>query len=350
MVREHLDSNTRDGQKRVLTIYVYESPIFNAEAGAFDEGDAIALSSSVLPVVLTISRAIASRYNVAPTICERPWNLVAFCCPIPARTLITGAHLWRLDELPDAGRESIAKALCQLCLTMILRHELAHILNGHCDFIGRGGRLSMIQEAEDVAPKLEGDYTRETLEWDADSAAVAVVLEAALRPIVTVVDSRAAWELPSTGAFGSARDGLSMAIMALVICSLILSANETGDALDPKPRKHPHPLFRSHSLISLVAHTISYRTGAPFEQAVNEAVGLSISSLADWMHVFPHEYGEMPLALTDMTLAAYAARARVWQKTWTDLHPVLDSLKRTGRLAPPEQALHPAFPENPTYG
>lgn len=71
----------------------------------------------------------------------------------------------------DPLRKEVAEYFIDICMQFIFQHEVAHIVNGHLDYIqSKNGILPALSEAESV-PNV-GDVVRHTLEMDADSSSV----------------------------------------------------------------------------------------------------------------------------------------------------------------------------------
>jgi hypothetical protein len=86
----------------------------------------------------------------------------------------------RVPVLPLSGaRFSVAVSLVGVGLDFIVHHELAHLLNGHVDYLSPSAGMQIIDESDQLVPA-KVNITRYALEFDADASAVSLSLQRGL--------------------------------------------------------------------------------------------------------------------------------------------------------------------------
>jgi hypothetical protein len=348
IVAPAISAGRRDGVPMDLKFYLVDDPSFNAFAVSCQEADVIAMNNGVVPLLRSIFRALVSHDKILPVRHDGVPGM-PISAPAPFRDIASTTHPWSVVPLADPLRNGLAEALKNIAVLFILAHEFTHIYNGHTDYHAAQHGSFLINEAGGQDAGCEEGFERETLEWDADSGALALILGVSLNVRSTLVGGRSTWEIPERNHFGTRDEALQMIAVAIAVCGSLFAAYDFSDVSDPKLREHPHPLIRIQYIIGLIEHTIAFRTGTNAEgvlEVLKEAIEQFDKSFeATFPDTTPSgEFDEAAFR------AAFDFRHSAYEVTWTAMHDDLDQLKRGGTLAPKFQAPHPAFPDGPAIG
>lgn len=332
------------GAPMQLEIGMVEDLSFNAWASTKDGVDVIAINGGVYPTLVGVFRALSHVRTFFPHVGDV--NVVEEPGPSPflASDAAQRALLADFPAHPDPEREELARRLASLAMVAIVEHEFAHICNGHVDWVReQSGERHIVEMASGSRSNID-PLDRQTLEWDADCAAVQDVLQAALEPEVATVDGIRTWHVSDTNRLGTREDGVRATIAALFVTHAFYASEDDIFGLADAERTHPNPSVRLHAVVRTAAHVLHFRTGSEDEAEIKGCVTAAIAVLKAWDAIFPVQGGvkRHPYA-SQSVIDAYTAAITIYKERWARMHPALDRLKRGGRLAPPEYQPNPAF-------
>ncbi|QCB42210.1 hypothetical protein E5673_08180 [Sphingomonas sp. PAMC26645] len=346
---QSLAMGQRNGAPMILDVHLIDRPGFNAFAGSFADADVIAIFRDVPLLLLKIARSMVSHGIILSHIRTESVKLEPFAVPGRYAELLSSVRVWEVQALADPKREDLAKKIAALACLFILGHEFAHIYNGHADYLEKHLGLTLVAEVQGESLPSPATYERETLEWDADSTASEQVLACATRADKRVVGGRDVWTLPENNWIGTRDDAIHIALISQMVCGFFALGADNPDILDPAPRTHPHARFRMMSMIDMMAHVLSYRTGQP-EIAFVPVISSAMKQFTTTLDLTFQVRKDHAAPDKEAVAAARSARIKLWEANWAKMHSELDTLKRGGTLAPPVQMPHPAYPTNPTKG
>ncbi|MBD8548024.1 hypothetical protein [Sphingomonas sp. CFBP 8760] len=347
-VASRVAQGQRNGGPMKLTVLVVNSMTANAAAGSDEESDYIFLSNGVLTLLPNLFRALLSHPDILPHIGD-PTRCTPFVSSRSASDLGDDATGWTVPFPEDPPRQRLHAKLSFLALQYVFLHEFAHIYNGHTDWLRDHGKLSLISEV--AVPSIEkfSGIDRQTIEWDADSSAIQMLLEHVLQPKVDHVDGISRWDIPDGNGFGTMREGIYACILA---CQVIHMLYETFEAIpldDITDAEHPHPAARQHEVFATIANVLSYRTGWDFEE-VADLSGDAITGLyGAWTKVFNDDFAWPRMLADPDVIDLNVTLIERYTEQWALIRDELDKLKRGGQLAPAYPKPNPAFPDNSPY-
>lgn len=344
-----LETSHRDGKPMILDFHLIDAPGFNALAASFDDADVIAVYRGIFPVLLASSRALVSHGLLFAEHRSADQVVEGISAGTKMRDIALGSNILTCGPLADPIREKLAWTMYDVASQFVLNHEFAHIANGHIDWLNRQTGLPLL--AEMTAPNLPSytGWERETLEWDADCAGVHFVLEAALRPSVTVVEGRAAWSLPLPSGDPASILLVQLTFAGLFLVFMCMASLNDREYDDPEPGSHPHPLLRLLSAQKMIFHTLEYRTGSNHDIYHDEYAAFLAPFYESWTKVFTVRDSIFKVVGADV-VDVLNERIAKWEACWAEMHDQLNELKRgPGLLAHKVQAPHPAFLGNDAH-
>lgn len=346
-----LEVGRRRGEPMVLDVHLIDSVGFNAFAGSFADADVVALFRDVPLLILKVARAMISHGLILPHIKTPDIDVEPVVVPGRLKDLFGAVRVWEQQPLNDPRREMLANRLAFFACLFVMAHEFSHIYNGHIDYLEQHQGLPLIAEIGAAGLPSPANYERETMEWDADAMASQRVLQLATEAVPVWLEGRTAWIVPDRNGTGTRDDAIQLALIAQSICGLFFTATDRSNPIDAAPRTHPHPSFRFATMLSMIPHTLSYRTGTASEEflPILEPVfdQFHSSVAATFPEARPADDGSYS---AEEFFKAWNDRTNLYGENWKVMYPELDGFKRGGVLAPADPHPHPGFPSNTTLG
>lgn len=323
-----VSSARRGGQPILLEIGQVQDASLNAFAAHHQGVDIIALNSG------NISRLLCVTYymlDASDAFDDFIGNEPRLGFGLDADELRYGILPEQMPHIEAAkNRLELALDLGSLTERFLIFHELSHILNGHIDWLGErfGARMLAERRTEVSADLSMLDY--QTLEYDADATAIGIIVGGRVRRgmhrsgrggecVPIVFDKAIAFEIRC------------LAFSLYTLFKLFESApcKSVEEVLkDDHPPARVRAQFASVSLIQYLEHDFSIppgvyrdtivRTFLEAEAAWNTLTGEKVD------HIF-----------TDEDLDLGAELMEIYNDRWRDIHPDLDRLKLSGKIAKP---------------
>lgn len=327
-------SGRRQGEPTPLLIDYIEDDDFNAFATNYDGIDMIAVSYGVRKRLVTFFRAVMSHQssftNVGSTSSRKPVidaRIVDLSVPI-SRDMIPAL-------LEDTKRQRFADDLAIMAELFILEHEWAHIRHGHVDWAASRGCLRMSERGMATDQVLTG-LDLQTLEWDADSAAVMALFEYAGEAETVVRDGRNVLQLPSKNRFGSVEAAMVVVSTVAYACfRLFAEASNNYDVEHVLASDHPPAWVRiwlNLQLMPAVLNQVANVDATPYLRYFEEGIR---GAERMWANVS----GKPTISVTEELGELASTLHRLFEDRWSSIQPELEMYKRSGRLAPAENCL-----------
>lgn len=321
-----------EGQPMQLDIYVWKEDSFNAFATNYDGTDIIAISSGVFLMLRRVSRALVSQRLLFPQYAYQD-DAPKYASEFAPRSLYNARDLdvppFTVPEL-----ENLSYSLFELATFFVLYHEFFHIYNGHVSWMRDNLALSVFLENDGDRGEI-ADYYLETFEYDADLCALQRCMSLALNPKVSTVNGIDGWTLDEQTSFGSILETWRGVVHSIFLATIMMSISNRRDPFDESPSCHPHIAFRMTYIVNSSVKLLEYRTGKSYVNLASAQHAVQ-DLLRSWNLVFPRDpevSGAVDMTKTGF-IEAMNKRKGIWEDAWAQLRPVLDSLKRGGRLAP----------------
>ena len=112
--------------------------------------------------------------------------------------MMVNPDLWEhIGSPPNAANDRTRTAFAVLfateCLAFIVRHELAHLVLGHCDFVAPKGEIATIEDTDGRLPAGADAITIQALEVAADGHSAIWVKYGFFEPHETATAFGKAW-------------------------------------------------------------------------------------------------------------------------------------------------------------
>ncbi|MEG3169224.1 hypothetical protein U1737_13605 [Sphingomonas sp. LB3N6] len=332
-ISKSIEPGIKNGHPMELEFGLLEDMRFGAWASVARETDVIAINAGVLVTLVSAYRAMLSHADVFPHIGDPlKFNQLPFSFSEETIRFPLRADQWHIEPLLDPVREEQAHNLAQGSFYYIVHHELAHIYNGHVDYLNEAfGIQDLVELGSGSRESLS--LTRQTLEWDADLAATQHVLLMAIGPVVTSVNGRHKWSLPQETAWGSLNESI---VAATVVSSLVHCLFSDFDELrhpDVATRNHPPSMVRLDATLGQIVHVLWLRAGLA-KEASRDIVLSGIKNLVRGLRsVFPRRsVGDEAAAADSLHLSGQLAAD--YEKEWARIVGDVEKFKRGGLLAP----------------
>lgn len=247
-------------------------------------------------------------------------------------SVLLNSNIGQFPPVPaPSPRTGMAFMLASIAEMFIFEHELTHILHGHLDFLNVNYAMEAVDE--DPIPLAAGPTALEwqTLEWDADCAAVKSVLEGFLDAAPRKSGEKTLIAVRDNTPLGSLEESVKTLSFAMFVATKFFERPGGPQGEDAHQIKHPSAAFRTRTMIDMVVTVLSYGAGRGFRSAIEWSAAGVVQAAEAWCSVFGvkpalpigPEFEEIHQQLVD-----------AYSKTWTDLHPQLDAVKLLGRLPP----------------
>jgi hypothetical protein len=303
----------------------------------------------MMVVIPKIFHALLSHSDLFPGIGDvSPES--GFISDMSAPEVASNCINWIVPRIGDEARAGLAAKLSWQALHYVFLHEFCHIYNGHTDWRDSRRQLGILSEIN--IPNLDGfaGVKRQTIEWDADSGAVHMLLRNILNAKLDDVDTVTRWTLPAQNDFGTVSDGVSATILACQIVHMLFDGLSGLSSKDIVKSYHPHPAVRQHLLMTGVIHALTFRTGVKYTTYMPYLESAVTALFVSWTKVFQDDF-MWPRILSEPTVVNLQGMLiERYTEQWALMHDDLDKLKRGGRIAPKFPRQHPAFPENDLLG
>lgn len=308
-----------------------DDPDFNAWAVTVDGADYVGINLACLPILLNAYRMLLSQHGVLPNIGDpdieqRPFSVDAQ--PSALATLTSGIVF---QELNDPARDAHARSLALGSFLYIVHHELAHVRNGHTSWLEK--HFGFVRLSEVPEPGTPG-FTmrqRQTLEFDADLAAVQSILQFNLRAEADSTTLPSRWMIPDANPWGTESDALEATALMVYVVHLFFSTAQALEEPNPFLYEHPPAVVRATYNVDQLAHLLCLRAGRDEDEVRNR----TLEFLRDASYAFYQALGlqDYLKPLTEAQGRRLEAYVRSYLRCWCDLRPELDGLKRSGILA-----------------
>ena len=296
--QRHFELSERAGRARRLQIgYAYNLE-FNARATVRDDVDVIIVNAGV-PMRLAV---IVHAFIVSAWIENRP-------ATITQHEAINGAvDLSQLPDLPPP-LQSLFNALHSYAERFVLAHELAHITNGHVDWVRRSG-LQGIEELRMAGNSGISGLDRQTLEWNADCSATADLINHAA----------------SLG--GLNIEELKLAMTGAYICARVFAPTADDTSVEQMlEAEHPPGFVRMQNMLYYALMILEQRGWTPEEMMpITQCAAAAEQSWSNTFDVPSFAYHDESL------VARGAALVRQFSRRWTTFRTELNEFKRYGEL------------------
>jgi len=336
----------RHGGPMALRLIVVDKWGFNAFAASLDDCDVIGINRGVYGILLATARGVVSQGFSTSQFAGNQSDVAGRTVSGSPKDVLRGIAALDPSPLQDDSQDLTAHRIARVAFHFMLFHELAHLVNGHCDWVGLNRAVSLICEMNDGQFEALEGLERETLEWDADSEAIREILEITLQPHIGGVGGRATWSVPERNSFGTPQDAFKFVGAAISICSAYFGAFDDNDFLSNAPRTHPHPVLRMLSFRGATVQNLAFRCGMTYDEA-SRFTSPFLEPMRQLNAFFTRDPSVSP---PSDIIEIKNARTRQYQHHWAKLHPELDRLKRGGMLAPAQPVAHPAFPTTKVLG
>lgn len=254
------------------------NPAFNAFAFKYKDRYFIAIHDG-LPVVLVmvIYRMLADRRlfrQIGDPDAETD-NLPLITTLSPnAGSLVAGASS---ANVPKTSRRHIyAIHLCNLVFDFLTSHEIAHIANGHVDYIKSERGIPYLDEVEWIADTPEGNLEFQSLELDADSTAARVLVNTVKSLVEGLSQSKLA-----VAAFYQDAAGAMFDVAAAVSIMFRLFQDSRMNGVDLARKRHPPMRWRQMQILNMMANYVDQFWDATLSESVSAAVSKAIADLEE---------------------------------------------------------------------
>jgi hypothetical protein len=333
LIKRHVALIPRTTPKAVHFDFISNNRI---NAVAFSENlDFIGINGGSVIVLMHIFQKMLSHPGVLPWIGNsaleteplNPWGVL----PKNIDELVSADSMLHFPK--DVARSIYSNVLTSMAFDFLVTHELEHLKNGHVDLLKNMLAMNFIEEAVGYAPSENHGLTLQTLEMDADAAAMQWILRHSLE----FTDSMTSIQDPEVKEWGAiayaSHDSAVFALGFSIYTFFRLFDEHQWDVDSLESRSHP-PLFLRYwmmsSLIPALAQKwkLEARTDAFLTAWVNamvaaeKACALIVGGRPVWdgMH-----------SAREPKSQAHMFRLL---EHWKILRPQLEPLKRGGNLAP----------------
>lgn len=227
-------------------------------------------------------------------------------------------------------RLGFAMELTHLAIDFLFNHELAHIRNGHLDYVREV--FSSNHWSETASVKVD-PIIQQTLEWDADCGGVAMMLS-----FVFGTSDKLQGNLEKAGKafkllYGSRLSGLDALFFAMYIVFRIFNVEWAYQAQGTQ--KSPLPASRMYTLIQFITAILE---GNKFKKEMNAFLIRCPKMLVDAEKTIANiQNTEIDLSMFSSVANLSATHQEYQEKLkdcWKTIRPDLDRHKRGGSLAP----------------
>lgn len=251
----------------------------------------------VLPGVGDAKKEIARQFDVAACL-DLGWR------PAGARCSNNPSDMLFMPR--DETRKQASVIMVMMALDFIVTHELAHIINGHVDYLGSVGGQMRLNETEMSEPALSPEAFQ-ALEIDADREAASIVGSGLLHRQLIYRD------------FGAVIDEHTFLLLWVVtILVLFIALDMTGSSIEQyRKLEHPHPEARLHFILAaLQAQAVLHkpeleRTIIRCRREGLENVRVAMDLLGLGAAVTPNEKKNLAPFIQEMTLLNDSLRDRL---------------------------------------
>lgn len=315
----------RSGKPIILEIGYVDDASFNAFAAHHDGVDIIALHRG------NINRLTTTMFFMM----DRSEAFADVCGDEPRLGVTMSASALRYDDLdgmlPFIGSDQrlrLSFDLASLAENFIIFHELAHILNGHIDWIGERGGLRMLGERGDAAERGLTTLDYQTLEYDADASAINILVGGAVRGALKKT-ARDVAIVPTTYDPAISIEIRQLAFALYTVFKLFESAPCASVA---EVLQVEHPPARVRAQFALVGiNTVLQRHFSIPTKVYNIEIARSFIEAELAWNTLTGEPLDHIFTAPDKDLGT--ALMELYNERWRDIHPDLDRLKLSKSVA-----------------
>jgi hypothetical protein len=234
-----------------------DNSCFNARAARYRDRYFIAMFSALPTVLITVTQ----RMLADPALFQHVGDPARERSGLPLFTRIRLDAEWMESETCYGTyplcpvRKSYADHLCMRAIDFLGAHEMAHIANGHLDYLSKERNArSFMDEHQGMPGSSEGSVDLQALEMDAD-------FSASFPFVTTMMRASENWEneLGETGRFY--KDSASVIYDLSVITGLLfrMFGDDRVSKVDHSNKSHPPNRWRQRVLCYAMCHTIETR-------------------------------------------------------------------------------------------
>jgi hypothetical protein len=330
---DKLYSHPRSDQRYNLQVaYVYNTE-YNAHVGISGDVDLIAINLGIPITIRKIMIAAVSDPDVyKPTegVAEYPDIVSPYGCDISAMA----SGLFSPPTPSDPAQALLAESLANTAEIFIFEHELAHLRNGHVAWASEHLSLDDFDEIGQTGASKDFYLARQTLEWDADMAALNSLFTTLLHPRRYARPGRVqGWHLEDVDL--TLRKVFHVALAVYLSCRAFPIRSLGASAADCLISIHPPAAIRMEYIQLFIIELLHERAGISIESLQLEmawAVGIGERIWAKLTAADP------VLPFSEQNERIGSELLRLYGQRWQTLHAELDPLKRGGTLAPPVPA------------
>jgi len=327
-----VNGTSNGGPVRLSAAYI-DSDRINGFAAKEDGVYLIGIYSGVRRKFLALFYGLLSQPDVFPTLSNNPASKPYFGSKLFHP--ISSVDIEPFPDPPlDPVRRAFSERLAFLAERMAFHHEVAHIRNGHVDWLRSRTGIAYIDELNWGDERSIGDVDRLTLEWDADTHAIVSLLHDTTEATVRQDKDRARLVIPERTRFGGLDAALTVcSFIAYSVFRIMTPIRKLGTLEEELTRTHVHPTVRirmNHgTLITNLAHTAEIDP-EPYRKHMSQGVAMAEKA---WSNMSGDELLDID---ADQVKDVEQKLGKLFERRWVDLHPELNALKLAGVLPPVE--------------
>lgn len=234
-----------------------------------------------------------------------------------------------VEGKPVLEEGSAVFALLKLGLDFVMRHELAHLVNGHVDLLSQVRNVQSLSEEDSFAPE-QVDIFRYTLEYDADCSAVVTTCECGLESVRKGHFDKTRMHPMLVGACRIHASELEFAYYFGFVLFVFFSLSMKNFSSPYGGKSHPAAHVRMMWAVTTVS-TLELAGRLPMSFSDE-----CMRGCIDAFEATATTRGEpFPSAQIEASLAQSTGHLHESIKAeWARIHPLLEPLARAGKLAP----------------